>query len=132
MQSKHHLILTDCPSNSIIIFSTCKFKQSDVFIGFQKDTPASVILQATVLLQSACCAIKEGVDVKRGKWANILKYSKFKLEKASIKPEEDPDLWENAVSVHTSLLWLHSFSHTKVCNRAVNIFIVHYNCFITC
>lgn len=55
-----------------------RFAESDAFIGFQKDTPASVIFQATNLFVSLCLAAQKGCDVTVGQWADILKWSKTK------------------------------------------------------
>ncbi len=79
-----------------MFFRSTKFKKSDAFIGFQKDTPASVIFQATNLLRSACTAAKAGVDVKKkGKWADIFKWSNLGPEDYCIEENKD---WGEAVS----------------------------------
>lgn len=77
---------------------TSKFQKSDAFIGFQKDTPASVIFQATNLLRSACAAAKEGDVPKKGKWADIFKWSQLEPENCCIEESsEDQTQWKNAV-----------------------------------
>jgi hypothetical protein len=64
------------------IFSDSKFKKSDAFIGFQKDTPASVVFQATNLLRSSAQA---GTDA-------------FMRQYAKIQEEEVEDMtWEESV-----------------------------------
>lgn len=77
-----------------------KFKKHDGFIGYQQDTPASVIFQATNLLRLACAAAKEGDLIKKGKWADIFKWSQMKPEDScyGIEGTEQQSLWENAVS----------------------------------
>jgi len=54
------------------------FKKSDAFIGFQKDTPASVLFYATNQLKLALASIKNSVpsSVSRTKWENIIENSK--------------------------------------------------------
>ena len=73
-----------------------KFKKSDAFIGFQKDTPASVIFQATNQLRSACAAFREGECTKR-KWECILVWSKLSPQDWDIE-NVDNNAWKNAVS----------------------------------
>lgn len=53
-----------------------RFKKSDAFIGFQKDTPASVVFQATNLFRSACAAMNKEGHCTEGRWADILHWSK--------------------------------------------------------
>lgn len=52
-------------------FRDAKFKKCDAFIGFQKDTPASVIFQATNQLKAA----REVECFSEGRLADILNYS---------------------------------------------------------
>lgn len=53
------------------------FKTTSAFIGYQKDTPASIVFQASNLLTSAIKAVMEGIaDNERErkrviKWCNI-------------------------------------------------------------
>ena len=85
----------------ISLLSLCrdsKFKKSDAFIGFQKDTPALVIIQATNQLRSACAAFKEGKCTKR-KWDRILVWSKLSPQYWDIE-NVDNNAWKNAVSYY--------------------------------
>ena len=79
------------------------FKSSDAFIGFQKDTPASVIFQATNLLNAACMATKEGVI--EGRWREILQWSGWDPRRSFADMEEHQKSWEEAVS------WIVSSGH---------------------
>ena len=78
------------------IYSDSKFKRSDAFIGFQKDTPASVVFQASNLLRSATSAVSIGVD--GGKWEGVFRWCKLEREHWDIKEEVDFILWNQAVS----------------------------------
>ncbi len=73
---------------SLSVFSNSNFKKSDAFIGFQKDTPASVIFQATNLLRSVS---KKGCT--EGQWVDILKWSQ--VDPAGLMDEESS--WEETV-----------------------------------
>lgn len=75
-----------------------KFKKHDAFIGYQKDTPASVVFQATNLFRLACAAYRDGDFNKKGKWADIFKRSQMKPEDSCIEGSEQQSLWEDAVS----------------------------------
>ena len=80
-----------------------KFKKSDAFIGFQKDTSASVIFQATNQLRSACAAIEKGLaegrdEYTKSKWKSILRLSKLSPEDWDSE-EVDVDSWRNGVSL---------------------------------
>ena len=81
----------------LLLFRNSKFRKEDAFIGFQKDTPASVIFQATNFLGSACAAAKEGVNVKKGKWADIFKWSQLNPSDCT-NVEDEQQKWEDAVS----------------------------------
>ena len=76
-------------------FRNSKFKKEDAFIGFQKDTPASVIFQATNFLTSACDAAKKGV---KGKWADIFKWSQLNPSDCTSVEDLEQQKWEDAVS----------------------------------
>ena len=79
-----------------MLYRKSKFKESDAFVGFKKDTPGSVVFQATNLLNSACAAVKERVGVqKRGKWADILRWSKLMPE--DCYNIDSGNQWEHAV-----------------------------------
>ena len=47
--------------------SNSRFKESDAFVGFQKDTPASVIFQATALT----CVDPDDLDARKEDVCNI-------------------------------------------------------------
>ena len=79
---------------------TSTFEKSDAFIGFQDDTPASVVFQATNLLRTACAATKKGHVTKKGKWADIFKWSKLERRDCYIEENEQQALWEEAVRIH--------------------------------
>ncbi len=85
------------------IFRDTSFKKSDAFIGFQKDTPASVIFQATNQLRLACSAIKDGSFERTTKWRSILEWSGIATDNWGIE-EEDPEAWKEAVSHTVSIL----------------------------
>lgn len=68
------------------------FRKSDAFIGFQKDTPASVIFQATNLLKSA---VNEGMP--EGKM-DILKWSRWHPDERVVGEKEYQKALEKAVS----------------------------------
>jgi len=80
-----------------ISFRNYQFKKSDAFVGFQKDTPASVVFQATYYLRSACVAWREGPIAIDGKWHEIMKWSKLSAEEIQIEEEGDQKAWEDAV-----------------------------------
>ena len=80
-----------------------KFKKSDAFIGFQMDTPASVIFQATNQLRSACAAIEKGLaegrdEYTKTNWKFILRLSKLNPEEWDSE-EVNVDSWRNGVSL---------------------------------
>ncbi len=79
----------------MIICRTSKFTKGDAFIGFQKDTPASVIFQATNLLRSACAAAREGTGGLKRHTMDILKWSQLKVEEDYT---EEQEAWKEAVS----------------------------------
>ncbi len=85
------------------IIRDTSFKKSDAFIGFQKDTPASVIFQATNQLRLACSAIKDGSFERTTKWRSILEWSGMVTDNWEIE-EEDPGAWKEAVSYVVSIL----------------------------
>ena len=85
------------------IFRDTSFKKSDAFIGFQKDTPASVIFQATNQLRLACSAIKDGSFERTTKWRSILEWSGMATDNWAIE-EEDPGAWKEAVSNGVSII----------------------------
>ena len=62
-------------------FRNHTFKRSDAFIGFQKDTPASVLFYATNQLKLACVSIMKSDPCSGGhvKWNNALKNSNFDI-----------------------------------------------------
>ena len=80
------------------VCSDPKFKKSDAFIGFQKDTPASVVFQASNLIKSATKAVREGVNIIGGRWEKVFLHSKLERDSWDIKEELDPNIWMEAVS----------------------------------
>ena len=104
------------------IIRDTSFKKSDAFIGFQKDTPASVIFQATNQLRLACSAIKDGSFERTTKWKSILEWSGMATDNWAIE-EENPVSWKEAVSYEVSsisynmiILWwgVHSMDSVTV------------------
>ncbi len=85
------------------IFRDPSFKNNDVFVGLQKDTPASVIFQATNQLRLACSAIKNGSFKRTTKWRSILEWSGMATDNWAIE-EEDLGAWKEAVSYAISLV----------------------------
>ena len=79
--------------------SEVKFKQTDAFIGFQKDTPASVIFQASNLLKSATAAVRAGVNVVGGKWERIFQWSNVEKSFWNMTEEQNHETWKEAVSI---------------------------------
>jgi hypothetical protein len=80
------------------------FQKSDAFIGFHDDTPASVVFQATNLLRSACAAAAKERIAKKGRWEDILKWSKLSHKDCtSIEEEGQQGLRQEAVSACTRL-----------------------------
>jgi hypothetical protein len=75
-----------------------RFKRSDIFIGFQEDTPASVIFQATNFLRAAVSAVKTGSIAKEGKWSDILRWSQLNQRDCIMENIEEQEFWKNAVS----------------------------------
>ena len=69
--------------------SDSKFRKSDAFIGFQKDTPASVIFQATNELRSVGCNADLAQFILE--WKQL-----YSLE--SMEDEGSELQWEKAVS----------------------------------
>ena len=80
------------------IYSDSKFKPSDAFVGFQKDTPASVVFQASNLLKSATTAVRKGVNVTGGKWERVFQWCNLECDSWDIEEELDPSVWNKAVS----------------------------------
>ena len=79
-----------------VYYRKSKFKESDAFVGFKKDTPGSVVFQATNLLKSACAAVKDGAGVKKGgKWEDILRWSELMPE--DCYNIDSGNHWEDAV-----------------------------------
>ncbi len=75
--------------------SDSKFRRSDAFIGFQKDTPASVVFQASNLLRSATAAVREGVNVTEGKLKGVFHWHGFSWDIKEVLNLTD---WNEAVS----------------------------------
>ena len=78
-----------------------RFKENDAFVGFQKDTPASVVFQATNMLRSAHTALERGEDVRMGQWADLWEWSQCDPDELRKEENGEDSAWKNAVSVHT-------------------------------
>lgn len=61
-------------------YRNSSFKERDAFIGFQKDTPASVVFQASRLLQLACSEIEAGLPNAEEKWSEVMKWSQARTD----------------------------------------------------
>lgn len=72
-----------------------KFRVSDAFVGFQKDTAASVVFHASKLFQLASTAVSTGASVEGDKWHRILQWCK--VEHNSVDTKEEQDAKINAV-----------------------------------
>lgn len=72
------------------------FKKCDAFIGFQKDTPAAVIFQATNKYKSFLDAGKDGSD--EGRCADIINYCN-QFENL-IDKTPTPNTWKIWVSIN--------------------------------
>ena len=81
-------------------YSDTKFKRRDAFIGFQKDTPASVVFQATNLLRSATKDARVGKHLSGGKWEEVFQWCMLEQESRIIEEEVDTDTWKKAVSLY--------------------------------
>lgn len=82
--------------------SDSKFKRSDAFIGFQKDTPASVVFQASSLLRSATTAVREGLNVTGGEWDRVFIWCQLGRDFWDIEEVLNKNMWDEAVSWHYS------------------------------
>jgi hypothetical protein len=71
-------------------YRNSNFQTSDAFIGFHKDTPASVVFQATNLLRSAGgdVIMREYVDSLGAQWS----------PEERVDDEEESGAWEDSVS----------------------------------
>ncbi len=89
---------------SLILFNhSVKFKRSDAFIGYQEDTPAAVVFQASNIIRSAISAVKAcEVDAERN-WERVLQWCKLEHESGNIE-EQDSKTWNEAVSSYRSSL----------------------------
>ena len=72
-----------------------KFKKTDAFVGFQKDTPASVVFHASKLFNLATTAVSAGVSVVGDKLDQILQWCN--IEHGTWYIEEEQHAWINAV-----------------------------------
>ncbi len=108
MLGNEYRVNNNCCFNCLIIYSESKFKRSDAFIGFQKDTPASVIFQASNLLRSATSAVRAGGNATD--WERVFQWCKLEHESWDIEEELDPNIWQGAVSFIVSLR--HASRHT--------------------
>ena len=76
------------------------FNESDAFIGFQKDTPASIIFHAANLLRRACTAASDSIlksTPLHQRWLIVLQQSSLRIDQHNAE-EADPLLWFDAVS----------------------------------
>lgn len=92
----HNYVLNISPS----IFSISSFKKQHAFIGFQKDTPASVVFQASNLLRSATAAggNAAGGNVTGYKWEEVFWWCGLELDLRDIREDQDSTAWNQAVS----------------------------------
>ena len=81
--------------HTLHLHSSAKFTKGDAFVGFQKDTPASVIFQATHLLRSASAAVRAGTGVMKKHTMDVLKWSQLNVDNGCT---EEQEAWKMAVS----------------------------------
>ncbi len=67
-------------------------------MGFQKDTPASVVFHASNLLKLATAAVRAGVNVAGGKWERVLQWCGVEQESWNIDEVDHREMWKGAVS----------------------------------
>ena len=79
-------------------------------MGFLRDTPASVVFQATNLLRSACASVKEGGTAKKGKREDIFKWSQ--LDPGNYCIEESQQHWRDSVSWNINYFDIIGWHHT--------------------
>ena len=96
-----------------LFYSNAKFKKADAFIGFQKDTPASVVFQASNLFRSAVSAVRAGVNVAGKKWEQVLQW----CEMESDSWNDEGDLSEDITTKAVSLIAFISTITMITCNR---------------
>ncbi len=81
---------------------TNSFKENDAFIGYQKDTPASVIFHATNMLRKACelsaSSNLNSIPLHK-EWKSIMVQSGLDLHYQYSPQEEDTTTWTTAVCV---------------------------------
>ena len=70
------------PLKCNLFYRKVQFNENNAFVGFQKDTSASVIFQATNILMSA----RQG---KGRRWLDILRWSGLKSEDYTSELKED-------------------------------------------
>jgi len=71
--------------------SDSKFRENDAFIGFQNDTPAAVVFQATKMLKSAR-------SLNEVRVSEVMKWSQLSPMYGHVDEEENQRLWKEAVS----------------------------------
>ena len=76
-----------------MFLSTCRFKGKNAFIGYQKDTPAAIIFQATKQLQSLK---KMGENPSRWEW---LEQAGKLPQDGLVEEDEDSERWKEVASL---------------------------------
>ncbi len=82
----------------MLLCRNSEFGKCDAFVGFQTDTPAAVVFQATNLL-SALAANRSETDVNHKDCSPIMAWSKLGPEYSHINEEEHHEEWVKAVSM---------------------------------
>ena len=102
--------------------STNTFKESDAFIGYQKDTPASVIFHASNQLRRACSAArdsKSNASSLSQRVCRILQQSRLSPAQFDVE-ERNPTMWADMVSFGTNNLVL------EIMGCSIVIFVSSY------
>ena len=77
------------------LFRDKKFKEEDAFIGYQKDTPAAAVFQATNQLEKLCKRHPSTVQ----KWIKVLKSGFLKYTLDDITEEMALDQYQEMVRI---------------------------------
>lgn len=81
----------------ILIHSTETFNERNAFIGYQKDTPASVIFHATNILRRAIESASESRLPQHCQYQSVLIQSGLDINYEDYT-KDDTAVWEDAVS----------------------------------
>ena len=82
----------------VILHRDSRFKKSDAFIGFQKDTPASVVFQASNMLKAACAGLRGTMEGIEERWENVMQWSGLTVDDMYMEEEGELRDWIEAVS----------------------------------